>query len=242
MEVQDKVVVITGASEGIGEATARAFAGAGAKLILAARSADKLSAVADSLPAQAETLIVPTDMTEQAQVRALIEKADERFGRIDILINNAGRAAVGAVANIDPDLYRQIIELNLFGPLHALQAVVPRMRAQGGGVIINISSSVSKMAIPGIGAYASTKYALNGLSLTARNELADDNIRVVLFHPGMTATGFGRNALRDRSLRDDWRPGGNGPTPEPDSAEDVAHNILQAAIAEPAETGMPVQS
>lgn len=148
---------------------------------------------------------------------------------------------MGAVADIDSDLYRRIIELNLFGPLHALQAVVPKMRAQGGGVIINISSSVSKMAIPGIGAYASTKYALNGLSLTARNELADDNIRVVLFHPGATATGFGKNALRDRSLGNDRRPGGNRPMPAPDSAEDVARHILQAAIAEPAETGMPLQ-
>ncbi len=242
MEVQDKVVVITGASEGIGEATARAFAAAGAKLVLAARSADKLSVVADSLPAQAEPLIVPTDMTDRTQVQALIEKAVERFGRIDILVNNAGRTAVGEIANIDPELYRQIIELNLFGPLYALQAVVPTMRAQGGGVIINISSSVSKMAIPGIGAYASTKYALNGLSLTARGELASDNIRVVLFHPGATATGFGRNALRDRSVSRDWRPGGNTPTPAPDSAEDVARNILQAALTEPAEVGMPMQS
>lgn len=235
MEVLDKVVVITGASEGIGEATARAFAGAGAKLVLAARSADKLAAVADSLPTRAEPLVVPTDMTDRAQVQALIERADERFGRIDILINNAGRAAVGPVATIDPDHYRQIIELNLFGPLHAVQAVVPKMRAQGGGVIINISSNVSKMAIPGIGAYASTKYALNGLSLTARGELADDNIRVMLFHPGATATDFGKNALRENP--------GAGPNPgNSDSAEAVAQKILEAASTEPAETGMPLQS
>lgn len=235
MKIQNKVVIITGASEGIGEATARAFADAGAKLVLAARSADKLSVVADSLPAEAEPLIVPTDMTDQAQVRALIEKAYERFGRIDILINNAGRAAVGSVATINPDHYRQIIELNLLGPLHALQAVVPKMQAQGGGVIINISSNVSKLAIPGIGAYASTKYALNGLSLTARNELADDNIRVVLFHPGATATGFGKNALIENP--------GVGPNPSnSDSAEAVAQKILEAAGTEPAETGMPMQS
>lgn len=239
MEVQDKVVIITGASEGIGEATARAFADAGSKLVLAARSADKLAAVADSLPAEAETLIVPTDMTDQNQVRALIEKADERFGRIDILINNAGRAAVGSIATVNPDHYREIIELNLLGPLHAMQAVVPKMQAQGGGVIINISSNVSKMAIPGIGAYASTKYALNGLSLTARNELAADNIRVVLFHPGQTTTDFGKNALIENP-GDGPRPDPSQPMPKPDSAEDVAHNILEAAITEPAEVGMPM--
>ncbi|THF69201.1 SDR family oxidoreductase [Deinococcus sp. Arct2-2] len=237
MNVQDSVVIITGASMGIGEATARVFAAAGAKLVLAARSADKLAAIAQSLPSGAKTLIVPTDMTDPVQVNALIEKTYERFGRIDILINNAGQSAIGPVATIDPEVYRQIIELNLFGPLYALQAVVPKMRAQGGGVIINISSSVSKMAIPGIGAYASTKYALNGLSLTARNELAADNIRVVLFHPGQTTTDFGKNALRPADLGN-WRPGGNQPMPAPDSAEAVAHTILKAARTEPAEMEM----
>ena len=237
MEVQGKVVIITGASMGIGAATARVFAEVGAKLVLAARSADKLEVVAHSLPTQAETLIVPTDMTDQAQVGALIDRANERFGRIDILINNAGRAVVGWVATVNPDHYRQIIELNMLGPLHAMQAVIPKMKEQGGGVIINISSSVSKMAIPGIGTYASTKYALNGLSLTARNELVADNIRVVLFHPGQTTTDFGKNALIEENMRD-WRPGGDQPMPKPDSAEDVAGKILEAAINEPAEMGM----
>lgn len=238
MNVQNRVVIITGASMGIGEATARVFAEAGAKLVLAARSADKLEAVALQLPDEAETLTVPTDMTNPGQVKDLIEKAYERFGRIDILINNAGQSAIGTVATIEPDLYRQIIELNLLGPLHAIQAVVPNMKAQGGGVIINVSSSVSKMAIPGIGAYASTKYALNGLSLTARNELAADNIRVVLFHPGQTATDFGKNALRTEDMKN-WRPGGSQPAPTPDSAESVAQHLLEAAVTEPAELEMP---
>src|SRR3954447_22640889 len=135
MDVQNKVVIITGASMGIGAATARVFAEAGAKLVLAARSADTLAVVATSLPAQTETLIVPTDMTDQAQVQALINQAYARFGRIDIVINNAGQAAVGMVATINPVRYRQIIELNLLGPLHMIQAVVPKMQAQGGGVI-----------------------------------------------------------------------------------------------------------
>src|SRR5579859_2132173 len=120
MDVQGKVVIITGASMGIGAATARAFADAGAHVVLAARSADKLAAVARSLPPQAEPLIVPTDMTDRAQVHALIERAFAHFGRIDILINNAGQAAAGPVATINPEHYRQIIELNLFGPLHAM--------------------------------------------------------------------------------------------------------------------------
>ena len=97
----------------------------------------------------------------------IIDTAIKTWGRIDVLINNAGRTAVGAVADIDPDLYRQIIELNLFGPLYALQAVVPAMRAQGGGVIINVSSSVSKMAIPGIGANKLDRYGSAVLALVA---------------------------------------------------------------------------
>lgn len=238
MEVQGKVVIITGASMGIGEATAQVFAAAGAKLVLAARSVDKLAAVANSLPTQAETLVVPTDMTDQAQVKALIETAYAHFGQIDILINNAGQAAAGPIATVNPDHYRQIIELNLFGPLYAMQAVIPKMKEQGGGVIINISSLVSKMAIPGIGAYASTKYALNGLSLTAHHELAADNVRVVLFHPGLTSTDFGKNALRTDDGRAGRPQSGNGPMPEPDSAEDVARKILEAAITEPMEMGM----
>ena len=142
--------------------------------------------------------------------------------------------------SLQPVLIQLSRRLNLFGPLHLMQAVVPKMQAQGGGVIINISSNVSKMAIPGIGAYASTKYALNGLSLTARNELASDNIRVVLFHPGQTATDFGKNALREDPSHGP-RPTGNQPMRAPDSAEDVAHKILEAAINEPAEAGMPMQ-
>ena len=238
MDVQGKVVIITGASMGIGAAVARVFADAGAKVVLAARSADKLEDVVSSLPAQTETLIVPTDMTDPAQVKAVVDQTIARFGRIDIAINNAGQTAIGTVATLDIEQYRQIIALNVFGPLHMMQAVVPQMRAQGGGVIINISSSVSKMAIPGIGAYASTKYALNGLSLTARNELAQENIRVVLFLPGQTATDFGKNALRPEGLDKGWRPGGNQPMPAPDTADDVARKILEAAITEPAEMGM----
>ncbi len=238
MDVQGKVVIITGASMGIGEATAHVFAEAGAKVVLAARSVDKLEAVAQRLPTQAETLVVPTDMTDQTQVKGLIDRAYEHFGRIDILINNAGQAAAGPVATVNPDHYRQIIELNMLGPLHAIQAVVPKMKAAGGGVIINISSQVSKMAIPGIGAYASTKYALNGLSLTAHNELAADNIRVVLFHPGRTATEFGKNSLHEENGGYSGPRPGNGAMPEPDSAEDVARKILQAAINEPTEMGM----
>lgn len=241
MDVQDKVVIITGASAGIGLATARLFAEHGAKVALAARSSDKLNALAEELRTQsAEVFVIPTDMRDQTAVRAMIDAVHTHFGRVDILINNAGQAVLAPVEQINVEQYQQIIELNLFGVLYAMQGVIPLMRAQGGGLILNISSSVSKMAIPNIGAYASTKYALNGLTLTARNELAPDNIRVCLMHPGRTATEFGKNALSDPGAGSTVQPGGStsAALQPPDTAEMVAAKILEAAHNEPVEQFM----
>lgn len=235
MDIKNAVTIITGASQGIGRVTALAFAEAGARLALAARSAGLLEALAAELRANgAESLVVPTDMRDRAQVAAMVEATREHFGRVDILINNAGQAVGGAVAEVDLEQARQVFELNLFGPLSAMQAVVPVMRRQGGGLIINISSNVSKMHIPGIGLYAATKYALNGMSGTARVELARDNIRVVTVYPGLTATNFGRNALRSPAGVSPPREG----MPTPDPPELVARRILEAARDEPAEQYM----
>jgi len=239
MDIQNKVVIVTGASEGIGEATAKLLATLGAQVVLVARSADKLNAVRESITASGGTaLAIPTDMRDQTAVRTMVEAAHKQLGRVDILINNAGQSVYSAVEHINVEQYRQIIELNLFGVLYAMQAVIPVMRGQGGGLIINISSNVSKMAIPNIGAYASTKYALNGLTLTARAELAADNIRVCLMHPGRTSTDFGKNALFNPGVRPSFPPGGNNGAPPPDSAEMVAAKILEAVQNEPVEQFM----
>jgi len=237
MDIQNKVVIITGASEGIGEATAKLFATQGAKVVLAARSADKLNAVKNAITAAGGTAIaIPTDMRNEESVKALIEQTQQHFGQIDILINNAGQSVYAPVEHISVEQYQQIIELNLFGVLYAMQAVIPIMRTQGGGVIINISSNVSKMAIPNIGAYASTKYALNGLTLTARAELAAENIRVCLMHPGRTSTDFGKNALVSHPEgRPTMSPGSRAGMPPADSVEMVAAKILEAAQNEPTE-------
>ena len=239
MDIQDKVVLITGASAGIGLATARLFAATGAKVAVAARSVEKLNQLAAELHRQSQTvLVVPTDMTHQAEVDRMVETTLQRYGSIDILINNAGQAAAGTIADVNPDHYRQIIELNLFGPLHAIQAVVPAMRQQGGGLILNVSSMVSKMHLPGLGTYASTKAALNMLSDTARVELAPDNIRVITIYPRMTATDFGKNSLGQQPMRHQPRSAAPGPDRVIDSAEYVAGKILLAAQTEPAEQFM----
>lgn len=234
MDVKGKVVVVTGASEGIGLATARLLASEGAKVALAARSIDKLHALAGEL---GDSLALEADMTEPASITAMVEATVAHFGRVDVLVNNAGRALRASVADIKAEDFQSIVELNVYGPLLAMQAVIPHMRRQGGGSIVNISSNVSKMAIPTIGAYAATKYALNGLTLTARGELAADGIVVTVMHPGLTATNFGRNAMIDPSVASSPPPTG-GSTMTPDSAEDVAERILEAITKGPAEQYM----
>lgn len=238
MELKDKVVLITGASAGIGLATARRLAQAGAKVALAARSTDKLTQLAEELRRDGhETLVVSTDMRKQAEVVQLVETTVEHYSQLDVLINNAGQAVAGTVADVDAELYRQVIELNMFGPLYAIQASVPKMREHGGGIIINVSSMVSKMHIPGLGGYASTKAALNMLSDTARGELAPDNIRVMTVYPRMTATDFGRNSLGNRPMREQQRANA-APGMVIDSPEYVAEKILEAIQKEPAEQFM----
>ncbi|WP_179232626.1 SDR family NAD(P)-dependent oxidoreductase [Paenibacillus rigui] len=234
MEIQNKVVLITGASSGIGLATVRRFAAAGAKLALVARSADVLHHLAEELQSQgSDAIALPADVSDSKQIQQVIEETMRHFGRLDVVINNAGQTAVGTVADLNPDDFRKILELNVFGPLAAMQAAIPIMREQGGGLIINISSVVSKMHIAGIAAYAATKAALNMLSDTARGELASENIRVITVNPRSTATDFGKNALGVRQQRQ----GFTAPTPA-DTPEFVAEKILAAALHEPDEQYM----
>jgi short-subunit dehydrogenase len=233
MDIQDKVVIITGASEGIGLATARLFAQEGAKVALAARSANTLHTIVNELHEQhREALAVPTDMCNKDAIESMVDSVFQQYGRIDILINNAGQSVRGNVADVDIDQFRQIFELNVLGPVEAMQAIIPKMRQNGGGLIINVSSNVTQMHLPAISAYAATKAALNMISDTAREELASDNIRITTMLPHRTATNFGKNSLATpKTNQQGPRPTQGGP--EPDSAEDVAQKILEAARNEP---------
>ena len=238
MDISGKVVIITGASAGIGLASARRFASEGARLVLAARSGDKLSQLVEELIRQGgEAISLPTDMRRPEAVSAMIEQAFRHYGRIDILINNAGQAAAGTVAEVNPDDFRQILDLNVFGPLYAMQAVIPKMRQGKGGLIINISSMVTKMHLPGLSAYTATKSALNMLSETARVELAPENIRVITVYPRMTATDFGKHSLGKPRAHESQRSMAS-PNVVVDSAEHVAEKILESAVNEPAEQYM----
>jgi len=225
MDFKDKVAVVTGASYGIGAEAAKLLARAGAKVALAARTESKLNSLSKELPG---SLAVPVDMTDEKAVRKMIEKVLAHYGRIDILVNNAGQGYDCPVEFIDAGKFRSLLELNLVGPLVAMQSVIPSMRKQGGGAIVNISSGLSLMHLQGMEAYASTKRALNGLTLTAREELAADGIALSVVYPYITLTDFEQNTLKraDCAAVPDAEDDGQG-RPPADSAEFVAEKIIE---------------
>ena len=221
MDVKNKIVVVTGASSGIGLATARLLTERGAKLALVSRSKEKLEALSKELP---ESIAIPADMTKPNEIKIMVEQTMDHFGRIDILVNNAGQGYYAPLEKTDLDIFHYIFELNLTGPLIAMQQVVPIMRRQGQGAIINISSGTALMRLPNLGVYSSSKRALAGLSLTAREELKKDNIIVGVVYPYITLTNFGKNTIKDPQGED--RQPGNSPTPA-DTAEYIAQKILE---------------
>jgi NAD(P)-dependent dehydrogenase (short-subunit alcohol dehydrogenase family) len=238
MDIKEKVVIITGASGGIGLAAARLFAQHGAKVALVARSADTLQKAAAEMP---DAFAIPADLSNVDQVPQVIDAIYAHYGRIDVLINNAGRAFHTPIEQADVQLYRHLLDLNVVSILRAMQCVIPIMRQQGGGVIINISSGLSKRIVPGVGPYASTKYALNALTLTARMELAPDHIYVGLVIPGRTInTKFGENAVAAIARPHNAQPTGGTPAGgapmRTDTPEEVADKILEAVQTEAAET------
>jgi short-subunit dehydrogenase len=222
MEIQDRVFLVTGASSGIGLATAVALAERGAKVALLARSGDALEALSRRLPG---SFPIPADMTKFDSVREAVAAAHREYGHIDGLVNNAGRSYAAAVEEIEPEIFEEIFRLNVLGPIVAMQAVIPLMRAQGGGSIVNVNSGTAFMTVPGYSVYAASKRALLGFSLTARAELEKDRIVVSEVYPVITATNFGKNRM--------GKPGA-GPAAnyaDGDTAEFVAGLIVQA-IAE----------
>ena len=188
IDLAGKSVIVTGASSGIGASTARLLHAAGAHPVLAARRGDRLATLSKELDG---ALAVPTDLTDPAQVRDLAAATLDRHQRIDGLVNNAGASMHGPLDQVDLAEFSQILQLNVVGLLAVTQAVLPAMREQGFGRIVNISSGTTRRVAVGVGAYASTKTAVNMLSAVLRQELADDGIEVSLLLPSITATEFG---------------------------------------------------
>src|ERR1700684_1616916 len=188
IDLAGRVVIVTGASSGIGESTARLLHAAGARPVLAARRADRLAALSKELGG---ALAVPTDVTDPTQVRDLVAAALDRHQRIDGLVNNVGVSMHGPLDQVDLAEFSQTLQLNVVGLLAVTQAVLPAMREQGFGRIVNISSGTTRRVAVGVGAYASTKAAVNMLSEVMRQELARDGIAVSLLLPSISATEFG---------------------------------------------------
>lgn len=184
-------VLITGASQGAGKATALTFAAQGWDVVLAARNPERLSAVAKEIQGMGrQALAIPTDVGSAEQVAILIEKALAAFGSVDVLVNNAGICLTGPMVNTTLEDWHQILNTNLWGSIHTIQAILPAMQQQGHGTIINVGSFGGKMPLPHMTAYCTSKYALTGLTETLRLELASQNIHVGIVHPGVINSDF----------------------------------------------------
>jgi short-subunit dehydrogenase len=217
--IKDKVVIITGASSGIGRSTALALGREHAKLVLVARRENRLKELEKEIGGG--TLSLALDLRDKTQVERMIRSTVEQYGRIDVLINNAGFGFLGTVENTPPSVVREIFDLNFDAPLIASQLAIPIMRAQGGGHIINVSSVVGKRAFPLSGIYCATKFALNGISESLRIELKGSNIDVSIINPAATQTEFGDH-VRYGDVKTKFKPVGRV-----QSADEVAAAIVQ---------------
>ncbi len=220
MRIDNGVFIVTGASSGIGLSTSEALAAKGGKVALLARSKDALDKLAARLPG---SLTVVADVTDFKALKQAIGAVREHYGRIDGLINNAGRSYAAAVEEIDPQLFDEIFHLNVLAPIVAMQAVIPVMRAARAGAIVNVNSGTAFMTVPQYSVYSASKRALLGFSLTARMELEKDGIIVSEVYPFITSTNFGKNRMGN--------PAGGGPASNyaaGDKPEFVAGLIVQA--------------
>ncbi|HYR90255.1 MAG TPA: SDR family NAD(P)-dependent oxidoreductase [Terriglobia bacterium] len=226
-DVAGKIIIITGASSGIGRATAIALARESAQLVMVARREHRLAALEEEIrTAGGIATSMVLDLRQRDQVETMIRSTHARFGRIDVLINNAGFGFWGTVEKTPAPVVREIFDLNFEAPLLASQLAIPIMKAQGGGHIINVSSVVGKRGLPLSGIYCATKFALQGISESLRLEVKDSNIDVSIVSPAATRSEFGDH-VRHGDVRYRFKP--TGPV---QSAEDVAAAIV-ACIKKP---------
>jgi NADP-dependent 3-hydroxy acid dehydrogenase YdfG len=214
-EINDKVVVITGASSGLGEATARRLAREGAKLVLGARRLERLQTLAGELSLGDEA-VMQTDVTDYEQVRHLVDHAVQTHERVDAIINNSGLMPLSPLEALKVEDWDRTIDVNLKGVLYGIAAVLPHMKAQQGGHIINVSSVAGHKIGPGGAVYSATKYGVRVISEALRQEVKPYNIRTTVISPGAVDTEL------------------PGSVTEPDMAENV--NALYESVSVPADS------
>lgn len=187
--IAGKVVVITGASSGLGEATARLLAAEGATVVLGARRSDRIQSLANELTASGrKALAIPTDVTQREQVQKLVNAGVHAHGRIDVMINNAGLMPQALLERLQVQAWEQMIDVNIKGVLYGIAAALPHMQRQKAGHFINVSSVAGHKVGPGFAVYAATKFAVRALSEGLRQEVKPYNIRTTVISPGAVAT------------------------------------------------------
>jgi short-subunit dehydrogenase len=200
MEMDGKVVVVTGASMGIGEAIAKVFVDAGASAVLLSRDASRAEAARQRVGNTGRTLALACDVRNREEVDLALALTLRHFHRVDVWVNNAGVGIRDSVADMDLSVTRELFDTNFFGTIACLQAVVPamRMNKEGGGTIINISSVAGHIPVPFMALYSASKFAMNALGKGARLELERDHINVLTVCPGYVRTDFGEHMVANR--------------------------------------------
>jgi short-subunit dehydrogenase len=206
MEMDGKVVVVTGASMGIGEAIAKIFADAGASVVLLSRDAGRGEAARLRVGHTDRTLALACDVRNREEIDRALALALRRFDRVDVWVNNAGVGIRDTVADMQASAVRELFETNFFGAIACMQAVIPAMRKAGGGTIVNISSVAGHIPVPSMALYSASKFAMNALGKAARLELKRDRIHVLTVCPGYVNTDFGAHVVADRQGRSNVRP------------------------------------
>lgn len=201
MELAGKVVVVTGASMGIGEAIAKVFAEQGASVVLLSRDVARAEAARVRIGCLDRTVALSCDVRHAEEIDRVLALTLHHFKRIDVWINNAGHGLMDSVAEVDMQACRELFDTNFFGALYAMQAVIPIMRQQAGGTIINISSVAGHIPLPFHATYSATKFALNAIGKGAGVELKKDGIHVLTVCPGYVRTAFSENAVRGSDLK-----------------------------------------
>lgn len=223
-DLNGKTVLVTGASSGIGTAAARAFSDRGCRVALAARSVEKLEALAKELGSGgAECFVISCDIRDKEQAKTAVEAVVGRWGRLDILVNNAGVQRFGAFHEQDIEVIEDLMRTNLLGAIYASHAALAHMTERGGGHVVNVSSIGGLMGMPWTAAYSASKFGMVGLTEALRREYRGTGIRLSAFCPGTVDTPMAAEPLKDERLRRKLRP---------KTAEGTAEKIVECVLGD----------
>lgn len=226
--LDEKVAIVTGASSGIGEATAEALAAAGAAVVLAARREDRLEDLVRRIEKTGgQALAVRCDVRDEQEAHGLIRQAKDRFGRVDILVNNAGKMLLSRVERGLSGEWREMFDLNVLGLLYATDAAIAVMKEQGGGHIVNVSSVAGRRTRPTVGVYSGTKFAVNAISEALRQEMIEYKIRVTVVEPGAVATELTDHITDQEAKKSSNRFAGIETLQSEDIANAIAYAVRQ---------------